>query len=211
LLALIAPHYPNAGRGRRPLPLETMLRVYFLQQWFDLSDPKAEYMLYDSESMRRFARVDLGEDAVPDESTILRFRHLLEPHDLPARIFDTVRALLEDHKLLLKADTIVDATIIAAPSSTKNATKTRDPAMKQTRKGNQWYFGMKVHVGTVTCGLVDSVTATDVATPDVLVLIALVHGEKSDLYGDMAYCREADRIGWTAGRGRNPVNRGGLE
>ena len=137
LVALIVPHYPIAGRGRRPLPLETMLRVYFLQQWFDLSDPKAEDMLYDSESMRRFARVDLGEDTVPDESTILRFRHLLETHALTAKIFDTVRTLLADHQLLLKAGTIVDATIIAAPSSTKNAAKTRDPAMKQTRKGNQ--------------------------------------------------------------------------
>ena len=137
LLALIAPHHPTAGRGRRPMPLETMLRMYFLQQWFDLSDSKAEDMLYDSESMRRFAQVDLGEDAVPDESTILRCRHLLEPHDLAPQIFATVRALLEDHKLLLKAGTIVDATAIAAPSSTKNATKTRDLAMRQTRKGNQ--------------------------------------------------------------------------
>ena len=126
LVALVAPHYPKAGNGRRPLPLETMLRVYFLQQWFDLSDPKAEDMLYDSESMRRFARIDLGEDTVPDESTILRFRHLLETHELTLKLFHLVRTLLEEHKLMLKAGTIVDATIIAAPSSTKNATKTRD-------------------------------------------------------------------------------------
>ena len=152
LQALILPHYAVAGRGRRPLPLATMLRVYFLQQWFDLSDPQAEEMLYDSESMRRFARVELGEDTVPDESTIMRFWHLLETHQLTARIFDAVRTLLTEQRLLLRAGTIIDATIIAAPSSTKNATKTRDPAMKQTRKGQQWYFRMKVHIGTDTGG-----------------------------------------------------------
>lgn len=209
LLALIVPHYPTAGRGRRPLPLETMLRVYFLQQWFDLSDPKAEDMLYDSESMRRFARVDLGEDTVPDESTILRFRHLLEQHALTAQIFGTVRTLLEDHKLLLKAGTIVDATIIAAPSSTKNATKTRDPAMKQTRKGNQWYFGMKVHVGTDTRGLVHSLTTTDAATADITQLDDLLHGHETTLYGDKAYWKESDRQQWTADGGTYRINRRG--
>jgi transposase, IS5 family len=126
LLALIAPHYPTAGRGRQPLPLEVMLRVYFLQQWFDLSDPQAEDMLYDSESMRRFAGVELGDDTVPDESTILRFRHLLEAHRLTEAMFAAVREDLEVRRLLLKAGTIVDATIITAPSSTKNATQTRD-------------------------------------------------------------------------------------
>ena len=209
LLALIVPHYPTAGRGRRPLPLETMLRVYFLQQWFDLSDPKAEDMLYDSELMRRFARVDLGEDTVPDESTILRFRHLLEQHALTAQIFGTVRTLLEDHKLLLKAGTIVDATIIAAPSSTKNATKTRDPAMKQTRKGNQWYFGMKVHVGTDTRGLVHSLTTTDAATADITQLDDLLHGHETTLYGDKAYWKESDRQQWTADGGTYRINRRG--
>ncbi len=209
LLALIAPHYPKAGRGRRPLPLETMLRVYFLQQWFDLSDPKAEDMLYDSESMRRFARVDLGEDTVPDESTILRFRHLLEQHDLTTQIFDTVRMLLEDHRLLLKAGTIVDATIIAAPSSTKNATKTRDPEMKQTRKGNQWYFGMKVHVGTDTRGLVHTITTTDAATADITQLDALLHGQETTLYGDKAYWKESDRQQWTRDGGAYRITRRG--
>ena len=142
LAALVAPHYPTAGRGRRPMPLATMLRVYFLQQWFDLSDPQAEDMLYDSEAMRRFAQVDLFDDRVPDETTILRFRHLLEQHQLTAQMFAAVEALLEAKRLLLKAGTIVDATIIAAPSSKKNTTQTRDPEMKQTRKGNQRYFGM---------------------------------------------------------------------
>lgn len=146
LRALIAPHYTKPGRGRRPLPLETMLSVYFLQQWFDLSDPQAEDMLYDSEAMRRFARVECDEDPVPDASTILRFRHRLEQHQLTAVTFDAVKALLTEKRLLSKAGTIVDATIIAAPSSTKNATHTRDSEMHPTRKGKQWYFGMKIHV-----------------------------------------------------------------
>ena len=144
-----------------------MLRVYFLQQWFDLSDPPAEDMLYDSEAMRRFACVKLGEDTVPDESTILRFRHLLEPHQLTAAMFDAVKRLLTEQRLLLKGGTIVDATIIAAPSSTKDATQTRDPAMTQTQKGPQWCFGMKVHVDIDTRGLVPRVTTTDAAQADI--------------------------------------------
>ena len=209
MLALIRPHYPTAGNGRRPLPLETMLRVYFLQQWFDLSDPKAEDMLYDSESMRRFARIDLGEDTVPDESKILRFRRLLETHELTCKLFHLVRKFLEEHKLLLKAGTIVDATMIAAPSSTKNATKTRDPAMKQTRKGNQWYFGMKVHIGTDTRGLVHSLTTTDAAAADIKQMDTLLHGEETTLYGDKAYWKESDRDDWQACGGRYRINRRG--
>ncbi len=209
LLAVIRPHYPTAGRGRRPLPLETMLRVYFLQQWFDLSDPKAEDMLYDSESMRRFAQVDLGEDTVPDESTILRFRHLLEQHELTPNIFETVRALLEDQRLLLKAGTIVDATIIAAPSSTKNATKTRDPEMTQTKKGNQWYFGMKIHIGTDTRGLVHSLTTTPASTADITQLEDLLHGHETTLFGDKAYWKESDRQQWQADGGHYRINRRG--
>jgi IS5 family transposase len=207
LLALIVPHYPVAGTGRRPLPLGTMLRVYFLQQWFDLSDPQAEEMLYDSESMRRFARIELGDDTVPDESTILRFRHLLEQHQLTAQLFQTVQVLLERKQLLLKGGTIVDATIIAAPSSTKNATGTRDPEMKQTRKGQQWYFGMKVHVGTDRRGVVHSLTTTDAATADITQLPHLLHGEETDLYGDRAYWKGEDRQQWIASGGRYCVNR----
>jgi IS5 family transposase len=209
LLALVAPHYAKPGRGRRPLPLETMLRVYFLQQWFDLSDPQAEDMLYDSESMRRFARVELGEDTVPDESTILRFRHLLERHELTAAMFDAVRALLEEQRLLLKAGTIVDATILHAPSSTKNATGTRDPEMKQTRKGNQWYFGMKVHVGTDTRGLVHTVTTTDAAQADITQLPDLLHGAETTLYGDKAYDKADDHLNWECSGGRYRVNKRG--
>ena len=209
LHALVAPHYTVAGRGRRPLPLETMLRVYFLQQWFDLSDPQAEDMLYDSEAMRRFARVELGEDTVPDESTILRFRHLLEAHQLTAAMFDAVKTLLSEKRLLLKAGTIVDATIIAAPSSTKNATKTRDPEMKQTRKGNQWYFGMKVHVGTDTRGLVHSLTTTDAAHHDSTQLPQLLHGQESTLYGDKAYDNADTKAHWEAEGGQYRVNKRG--
>jgi len=148
LVALIAPYYPTAGRrGRPPMPLERMLRIYFLQHWFNLSDPAAEDALYDSETMRRFVGVDLGEDAFPDETTILHFRHLLERHRLTEQVFAAVETLLSAKGMLLKTGTIVDATMVSAPSSTKNATQTRDPEMKQARKGNTWYFGMKVHVG----------------------------------------------------------------
>ena len=167
LLGLIEPHYPNSGKGRPPHDLERMLRIYFLQQWFNLSDPQAEDAIYDSESMRRFARVELGDDKIPDESTILRFRHRLEQHGLTEAIFEAVKDLLAEHRLTLRAGTIVDATIIAAPSSTKNATGTRDPEMKQTRKGKNWHFGMKLHIGTDRRGIVHSLTATHAAESDI--------------------------------------------
>src|SRR5215831_14185016 len=183
LLQLIEPHYPKAGNGRQPLGLEKMLRIYFLQQWFNLSDPQAEDAIYDSESMRRFARVELSEDVVPDETTILRFRHLLEEHHLTEAIFAEVRELLEQRRLMLKSGTIVDATIIAAPSSTKNASETRDPEMKQTRKGKQWYFGMKLHIGTDPKGRVHSVIATNAATADITQMDDLLHGEETTIYG----------------------------
>jgi len=207
LLALIAPYYPKAGRGRQPLGLEKMLRLYFVQQWFNLSDPQAEDTLYDSESVRRFVGVELGDDMVPDETTILRFRHLLERHQLTAQIFRAIRGLLEEKRLLLKAGTIVDATIINAPPSTKNATQTRDPAMRQTRKGHQWYFGMKLHVGTDPGGIVHHVTATDAATADLTQLPDLLHGQERTLYRDQAYWNDAHRQHWTASGGRYRVNR----
>jgi len=207
LLSVIEPFYPKAGLGRRPLGLELMLRIYFLQQWFDLSDPAAEDALYDSESMRRFVGIELGEDTVPDETTILRFRHLLEKHDLTKAIFAEVRALLEEKGLLLKQGTIVDATIISAPSSTKNATKTRDPEMKQTRKGNAWFFGMKVHTGTDKQGLVHSITTTDAAQADVMHLPALIHGEEDEIYGDRAYWNEADKRDFESAGVKYLVNR----
>jgi IS5 family transposase len=209
LVALIAPHYPTAGRGRPPMPLETMLRIYFLQQWFDLSDPAAEDAIYDSESMRRFAGVELSDDAVPDETTILRFRRLLEEHQLTEHIFGWVRGLLETNGLLMKTGTIVDATIISAPSSTKNATGTRDPEMHQTRKGKTWYFGMKVHVGTDPHGLVHSLTTTDAAASDLGQLPVLLHGDERALYGDRAYWSEGDRQAAAAAGVRYRVNRRG--
>jgi IS5 family transposase len=187
LITLIEPYYPKARTGRPATPIEMMLRIYFAQQWFDLSDPAAEDALYDVESIRRFVGVDLAADAVPDESTILRFRHLLEQHELPEAIFARVRHLLETKGLLLKRGTIVDATIIHAPTSTKNATGTRDPEMKQTRKGNQWYFGMKAHVGTDLHGLVHSLVTTDAAQADINHVSDLLHGDERELYGDSAY------------------------
>jgi IS5 family transposase len=207
LLALIEPYYPKAGHGRQPLGLEKMLRIYFLQQWFNLSDPQAEDAIYDSEAMRRFARVELGDDVVPDETTILRFRHLLETHRLTAAIFEAVKELLAAKRLLLKSGTIVDATIIAAPSSTKNAAQARDPEMKQTRKGNTWHFGMKLHVGTDLRGRVHSVTATHAGVADITQLSALVHGEERVLYGDQAYWKAADRQAFEAAGVRYRVNR----
>ena len=208
LVALIAPHYPKAdGPGRPPLGLEKMLRIYFLQQWFNLSDPQAEDAIYDSESMRRFARVELGHDPVPDETTILRFRHLLEQHGLTAAIFESIKTLLVEKQLLLQAGTIVDATIIAAPTSTKNATQTRDPEMHQTRKGNAWHFGMKLHIGTDRKGRVHTVTATHAAQSDITQLPHLLHGEETIVYGDQAYWKEADRIAYEARGIRYRMNR----
>src|SRR5436190_6079600 len=146
-LQLIEPHYPKAGLGRRPMPLERMLRIYLLQQWFNLSDPAMEEMLIDSESMRRFAGINLMDDPVPDETTILKFRHLLEKHSLTEQLFRDVGLLLTARGLLLHQGTIVDATIISAPPSTKNRDLARDPEMSQTKKRNTWYFGMKAHIG----------------------------------------------------------------
>jgi IS5 family transposase len=184
-----------------------MLRIYFMQQWFNLSDPQAEDAIYDSESMRRFARVELGDDHVPDESTILRFRHLLEKHGLTESIFEVVQELLSEQRLLLRAGTIVDATIIAAPSSTKNATKTRDPEMKQTRKGGSWHFGMKFHIGTDRRGIVHSLTATHAAEADIKQFPHLLHGEETVVYGDQAYWKEADRQAFEERGVRYRVNR----
>jgi transposase, IS5 family len=193
LLGLIAAHYPKAGNGRQPLGMEKMLRIYFPQQWFNLSDPQAEDAIYDSESMRRFARVELGDEVVPDESTILRFRHLLERHGLTQAIFDSITGLLEERRLLLRSGTIVDATIIAAPSSTKHASASRDPELKQTRKGKNWHFGMKLHIGADKRGIVHTVRATNAAVADITQLPDLLHGQEREGFGDQAYWKEDDR------------------
>jgi transposase, IS5 family len=193
LLKLIEPHYPKAGNGTQPMPMQHMLRIYFMQNWFNLSDPAAEDALYDSESMRRFAGIELCEQDIPDESTILRFRHLLEKHQLTERIFAEVRSLLEEKRLLLKSGTIVDATIIAAPPSTKNAEQARDPEMRQTRKGKQWHFGMKAHVGADKRGIVHSLSTTAASTADISELPKLLHGQEKEVFGDQAYWSEFHR------------------
>src|SRR5215203_496833 len=190
LCGLIEPHYPKPSRagGRPPIPLERMFRIYCLQQWYNLSDPAAEEALYDSIVMRRFAGVRSDGDIIPDETTILRFRRLLEKHELTAALFTEINRLLAQRGLFVGKGTIVDATIIHAPSSTKNAKQERDPEMHQTRKGKQWYFGMKMHTGTdAESGLVHTIEATAANVHDANVLGQLLHGKEEALYGDSAY------------------------
>jgi len=176
LLPLISPYYPRAGNGRQPMPMDRMLRIYFMQQWYRLSDPEMEDSLYDTESMRRFAGINLEGDMIPDETTILNFRHLLEEHHLTEKIFEQTRRYLAEKGLLLRQGTIVDATIITASSSTKNRDKARDQEMKSTRKANQYYFGMKAQVGTETGkGLVHDIVITDASVHDSQVMDGLVH------------------------------------
>jgi IS5 family transposase len=188
LLALVEPHYPKGEQGRKPVGLSIMLRVYFLQQWFALSDPAAEDALYESAPMRRFVGIDLGRAPAPDETTILHFRHLLEAQDLCGQMLDTVNLYLADRGIRITTGTIVDATIIHAPSSTKNEKKERDPEMHQTRKGNQWYFGMKAHIGVDSKeGIVHSVCSTAASVSDVHMLPELLHGDEKKVWGDAGY------------------------
>jgi IS5 family transposase len=195
LLALIEPHYPKAGNGRQPAGLSIMLRTYFLQQWFGFSDPGMEEAFYDSPALRRFAGVDLGRAAAPDESTILRFRHLLEEHELCGQILDTVNHFLASRGIRIGTGTIVDATIINAPSSTKNSTGKRDPAMHQTRKGQQWYFGAKAHIGVDSkSGIVHSVCTSAASVADKHMLPDLLHGAEKKVWGDAGYQGQAEAI-----------------
>jgi len=189
LLEAIEPYYPKSGRrGRQPMPLATMLRIYFLQQWYALSDPGMEDALYEIESMRRFAGLDLSDDALPDETTILKFRHLLEKHGLTAQMMNLINDTLEQRGLLLKGGTLADATIIHAPPSTKNRDRQRDPEMHQTKKGNQWYFGMKVHVGAdVHSGLVHTVSVTPANRSDISQLPYLLREDDRAVFGDKGY------------------------
>lgn len=188
LCAVIEPYYPKGQRGRPPIGIERMLRIYFLQQWYGLADEALEDALYDSQALRSFAGIDLSVEAVPDATTLLKFRHLLEAHDLTQRIFAEVGALLNERQLLMKEGTIVDATIIAAPSSTKNARKERDPEMHQTKKGNQWYFGMKAHIGVdAQSGLVHSLAGTAANVADIAQTHALLHGQEKKVYADAGY------------------------
>lgn len=187
LLKVVRRHYPKAGQGRPPLGLEKMLRIYFLQQWFNLSDPAMEDALYDIESLRRFAGIELGQDEVPDETTILKFRHLLERHDLTKKLFAQVATHLAAKKLLLHQGTIVDATIVNAPRSKKNQQKELDPEMSSTRKGTDWFFGMKLHVGTDTMGIAHTAVVTTAKVHDSQLLEELLHGHEQVIYGDRAY------------------------
>lgn len=186
--ALIEPHYPKAGDGRPPRDLETMLRMYFVANWFNLADEACEEALYDVPVFRAFCRVDLGRERVPDATTLLHFRHLLERHQLGLAMFAKVGERLLANGLKLSGGTIVDATLIAAPSSTKNADQARDPEMHQTKKGNQWHFGMKVHIGVDSAsGLVHSASVTAANVHDSQALPDLLHGRETRLYGDSAY------------------------
>ena len=193
----IEPFYPRAGRGRRPYPLRTMLRVHCVQLFYNQSDPGMEDLLYEAESVRRFCGLRLS-GRLPDETTILNFRHLLEKHDLGEKLFAQINAHLASQGHRLKRGTIVDASIIDAPSSTKNATGTRDPQMHQTRKGKQWYFGMKAHIGVdADSGLAHTLATTAANGSDVVNAHALLHGDETDVHGDAGY----------TGVGKRPENR----
>jgi IS5 family transposase len=188
LCAVIEPHYPKRGNGRPPIGLERMLRIHLLQHWFNLPDLACEEALYDSAALRAFVGIDLGREPVPDATTILKFRHLLEKHRLGEAIFAEVGSILQSRGLRLSAGTIVDATIISAPSSTKNVEQQRDPEMRQTKKGNQWHFGMKVHIGADSkTGLVHRVVVTGANVHDKHPLPDLLHGAEKRVYGDRGY------------------------
>ena len=195
LCALIEPFYPKAGNGRPPIGLERMLRIYFLQQWFNLSDPAVEEALYDSLAMRSFVGIDLGREPVPDETTACKFRHLLEKHEIGRQLFEQVHVHLEKQGIKVSRGTIVDATIISAPSSTKNAAGERDPDMHQTKKGKQWYFGMKAHIGVDSkTKIIHAVVATAANVADSTILPDLLHGDETRVWGDQAYKGKTDVI-----------------
>ena len=188
LVQIVQPYAPKAKTGRPPFAVETMLRIHYLQQWFGLSDPAMEEALHDVPLYREFAKLGAGIARLPDETTILRFRHLLERHNLAPDMLRLVNDILQAKGLMLRTGTAVDATLISAPSSTKNLDGERDPEMKQTKKGNQWYFGMKAHIGVDTAsGLVHTVVGTAANVNDVTVAGALLHGREKDAFGDAGY------------------------
>jgi IS5 family transposase len=189
MVSALEPFYPKGtGRGRPPIGLERMLRMYVAQQCFGLSDEGMEDTIYDSQSIRRFVGIDLACESAPDATTLLKFRRLLEEHGLTRTLFETINAHLADKGLMMREGTIVDASIIAAPPSTKNRANARDPQMHQTRKGKQWYFGMKAHIGTdAESGLVHTVVGTAANVADVTQANALLHGEETDVLGDAGY------------------------
>jgi transposase, IS5 family len=188
LVERLKPLYPKGERGRPPIGLEKMLRIYFVQQWYGLADEALEDALYDSQALRGFAGIDLNHDPVPDATTLLKFRHWLERHDLTKALFAEIEAMLEERGLLMRQGTIVDATIVAAPPSTKNKEKARDPQMHQTRKGNQWYFGMKAHIGAdVASGVVHTLTGTAANEADINQMAAVLHGREEAVFADAGY------------------------
>ena len=195
LIDLIEPHYPKPGNGRRPIALETMLRIHFMQQWFAYSDPAMEESLHDIPLLREFAGLDATVEAMPDEATILKFRHLLERHNLASAMLEQINALLGERGLILRQGTMVDATLVAAPTSTNNRSGKRDPEMSSTKKGNQWYFGMKAHIGADTAnGLVHTVVGTAAKVPDVKVTDELLHGDEKEVHGDKGYTTNARNL-----------------
>lgn len=207
LCAVIEPHYPKRGNGRPPIGLERMLRMHFVQHWFNLADFACEEALYDSASLRRFVGIDLGCEPVPDATTLLKFRRLLETHKLGEQLFAEVGRVLQGSGMKLKSGTIVDATIIGAPSSTKNEQKARDPEMHQTRKARQWYFGAKLHIGVDSqSGLVHSAVLTPANVHDKHPLPQLLHGRERRVYGDSAYASQKALIHSKAPRARDFTN-----
>jgi IS5 family transposase len=205
---LIEPFYPKVGNGRPPVGLERILRMYCIANWFNLSDVACEDALYDVPAFREFCEFDLGNERIPDATTLMNFRHLLEQNDLGAAMFAKVGALLLANGMKLSGGTIVDATIIAAPSSTKNADKARDPEMHQTKKGNQWHFGMKVHIGVDSkTGLAHSATVTSANVHDSQELPNLLHGKETRVYGDSAYTGQKEVLKQAAPKARDFTNK----
>ena len=195
LIAVIEPHYPKSGkRGRPPIGIERMLRMYFIQQWYGLADVAVEDAIYDSQALRNFCGIDLSVESVPDATTLMGFRHLLETHELPQAMLKEVNALLRERGLLMSQGTLIDATLIAAPSSTKNKKHERDPGMHQTKKGNQWHFGMKAHIGADDqSGLVHTVMSTAANVSDISQTAALMHGEETRMGADAGYVGATQR------------------
>jgi transposase, IS5 family len=194
LVARLQPLYPRGERGRPPIGLERMLRIYFLQQWYGLADEAVEDALYDSHALRGFAGIELNHDPVPDATTVLQFRHWLERHELTRALFDEVGRMLEERGLLMRQGTIVDATIIAAPPSTKNKSKSRDPEMHQTKKGNQWHFGMKAHIGVdVASGVVHTMVGTAANKAEINQMAAVLHGREEAVFADAGYAGASKR------------------
>jgi IS5 family transposase len=204
LVAVIAPYYPVAGNGRPPIGLERMLRIYFLQQWFDLSDPAMEEMLYDSRTMVRFVGLDLVTESAPDETTICKFRHMIEEESIGASLFEQVNQYLQRRGIAVSKGTIVDATILPASSSTKNQARRLDPEMASTQKGGHWYYGMKGHVGVdAKTKVIHSVQVTAANVHDSQVIGALLHGEETRVWGDKAYTGQTAAIHAKAPKARD--------